>query len=456
MSVVAHSFPLTAGAARAAAGPVLGLPGTDAVEVVLTASRMGLTRYARSEIIQNIVRNELRAQVRVVVGDRVASAATNQLDAASLMRAAARAREAATVSLPDEGFPGLPSPERVGRAEGIFRWDEDTAIASPDRRAAAVRAMLAASGSDNSAGIFETSAHCFAVINSLGIDCFDAFTRCVTTCLVDDGEATGWGEASSHAVSQIDPESAARTAASKAARGHDPVEAEPGEHAVLLEPSAVALMLDYLSYVGMGAKQVLDGESFLATRAGEQVAAPCVTVEDDVRHGDSVGIGFDFEGVPRRKACIIESGRAVGPVTDLRTAPALGVTPSGHYSGWSEFGPYASNVVMHDGDASTEDLLAAVGDGFLVTRFHYVNVLDRPSTLLTGMTRDGTFRIRGGQIAEPVRNFRFSQSVLDALAATTRVGSEVRAFPPDFGSFGSFVAPSLAVGAFNFASTTTH
>ena len=456
MSVVAHSFPLTAGAARAAATPVLDLQGVDAIEVVLSASRTGLTRYARSEIIQSLVRNDLRAQVRVVIGDRVASAATNQLDAESLRKAAERAREAATLSLPDEGFPGLPSPEKVGRAEGIFRWDEDTATASPDRRAAAVRQILAASGSDNTAGIFETSAHCFAVINSLGIDCFDAFTRCVTTCLVDDGEATGWGEASSHAVSQVDPEAAARTASAKAASGHDPIEAEPGEHAVLLEPSAVALLLDYLSYVGMGAKQVLDGESFLATRSGEQVAAPSITVEDDVHHDDSVGIGFDFEGVPRRKACIIESGRAVGPVTDLRTAPSLGVTPSGHYSGWSEFGPYASNVVMRQGDASHGELLAAVGDGFLVTRFHYVNVLDRPSTLLTGMTRDGTFRIRGGEIAEPVRNFRFSQSVLEALGATARVGSEVRAFPPDFGSFGSFVAPALAVGAFNFASTTTH
>lgn len=456
MSVVAHNFPLAAGASRAAAAPALDLPGADAVEVVFSASMTGLTRYARSEIIQNIVRNDTRAQVRVVVGDRVASAATNQLDAESLLATAARAREAALVSLPDADFPGLPVPQKVGRADAVFRWDEATASASPGQRAQGVREILAAAGADNAAGIFETSAHCFAVINSHGIDCFDAFTRCVTTCLVDDGEATGWGEASSHSIGDVDPEATARTAASKSARGHGAVEADPGSHAVLLEPSAVALMLDYLSYVGLGAKQVLDGESFFATRAGEQVAAPSITVEDDVSHEDSVGIGFDFEGVPRRRACLIESGRAVGPVTDLRTAPKLGVAPSGHYSGWSELGPYASNVVMHPGGASHEDLVAAVGDGFLVTRFHYVNVLDRPSTLLTGMTRDGTFRIRGGEIAEPVRNFRFSQSVLGALEATTDVGADVAAFPPDFGSFGSYVAPALAVGAFNFASTTTH
>lgn len=456
MTIVAPSFPLTGGAARAAAAPVLDLPDVDAVEVVLTSSMTGLTRYARSEIIQNIVRNEVRAQVRVVIGDRVASAATNQLSVDSLGAAADRAREAAFVSLPDEDFPGLPRPETVGRADGIFRWDEATASASPERRAQAVRDMLAASGSDNAAGIFETSAHCFAVINSLGIDCFDAFTRCITTCLVDDGEATGWGEASSHSILEVDREDAARTAASKAAAGHAASEAAPGEYPVVLEPAAVALMLDYLSYVGMGAKQVLEGESFFSTRSGERVAAPAITVEDDVYHEASVGIGFDFEGVPRRKTCIIDSGRAVGPVTDLRTAPKLGVAPSGHYSGWGDVGPSASNVVLHPGDASTEELIGQVNDGFLVTRFHYVNVLDRPATLLTGMTRDGTFRIRRGEVAEPVHNFRFTQSVLEALRATVRVGATTAAFPPDFGSFGSFVAPALATERFRFASTTTH
>ena len=456
MSVVAPSFPLTAGAARVSAQPALDLPGADAVEVVLTASRTGLSRYARSEITQNVVRNEVRAQVRVVIDHRVATAATNQLDPASMVATARRALEAARVSPVDEEFPGLATPQRDGRAKGIFRWDETTAGASPERRAQGVSDMLAVTHAKDAAGIFETSAHCFAVINSLGIDCFDAFTRCIATCLLHEGDATGWGEASSHSIIDVDREAAARTAASKAVRGHDPSEAEPGIYPVVLEPAAVALLLDYLSYVGMGAKQVLDGESFFATRGGEPVAAPTITIEDDVYDDHSVGIGFDFEGVPRRKVCIIDGGRAVGPVTDLRTAPKLGVAPSGHFSGWTEYGPGASNVVLHPGDASMEELIGGVTDGFLVTRFHYVNVLDRPATLMTGMTRDGTFRIRDGEIAEPVRNFRFTQSVLDALESTEAVGAEVAAFPPDFGSFGSFVAPALRVGRFNFASTTTH
>jgi PmbA protein len=169
-----------------------------------------------------------------------------------------------------------------------------------------------------------------------------------------------------------------------------------------------------------------------------------------------VGVGFDFEGVPKRRVAVIDSGRATGPVTDLRTATRLGVQSSGHYSGSNEFGPYASNVVLEPGDASLEELVAGIDDGFLVTRFHYVNVLDRPETLLTGMTRDGTFRIRKGELAGAVRNFRFAQSVLGVLASTRRIGKQLGSFAPEFGAFGWTVAPAVHVGDFHFASTTSH
>ena len=434
----------------------MDVPEADGVEVVVAASDTALTRYALSEIIQNTVRSDVRAYVRVVVGDQFGIAATNQLDQASMKATAARALEAARASRPDPDFPGLPSPERVGRAEGVFRWDEETSKTTAAARAEAVRTLIATSGSSNAAGIFETSSHCFGVVNSKGIDCWDRFTRCITTCLVDEDGGTGWGEASSHAVGEVDVEAAARSAAGKARSSRNPAAAEPGDYEVVLEPAATAMLMEYLAYMGFGGKQVIDGESFLATRAGEVVATPDITVADDVYDPLSVGIGFDFEGVPKRVVTVIDQGHAVAPVTDLRTAPKLELSPSGHFSGSVEYGPHASNVVLRPGTKSREDLISGVKDGILVTRFHYVNLLDRPTTLLTGMTRDGTFRIRDGEAAEPVNNFRFSQSVLDALASTVEVGSDIAAFAPDFGSFGSNAAPSLRVGGFRFASTTSH
>lgn len=447
---------ITADEARAAAESILGWPGTDGVEVTVHASATGVTRYANSQIIQSTERDELRVYVRVVTEGRLATATTNQLDAERLERAVRNALEAAQSSLPDEDFKGLADPEVVGRAEPIERLDADTSGATADRRAAAVRSILDAAGRGSVAGVVETGVQAYGVFNSKGIDCFDSYSRANVTALVDDGEATGWGEASSHAIGDLDWEAVGRLAAHKAASGHDAGDAEPGDYEVVLEAPAVATMLDYLAYVGFGAKQVLDGESFLSTATGTEVAAPSVTIADDAWHPRSVGIGFDFEGVPRQRVDVIESGVAKGPVTDLRTAAQLDAQPTGHYSGSNEWGPYASNVVLEVGDQTYEDLVGAVSDGLLVTRFHYVNVLDRPSTLLTGMTRDGTYRIRDGAIAEPVRNLRFSQSVLAALASVEGIGRDLQSFAPDFASFGSAVAPAVRVGTFHFSSGTSH
>lgn len=449
-------LPVEHDVARRAAQAVLDLDGADGVEVVVSGSHTALTRYANSEIIQNTVRNELRAYVRVATGERTASATTNQLDEKHLRSAADAALEAARASRPDPDFPGLPDPDSVGRAEGLFAWDDATANASPARRAAAVADILTAADADNAAGVFETSAHAYGVFSSTGIDCFDAYTRCVTTCLVNVDNATGWGEASSHAIAEVDVASAARRAADKGKSGAATTDAKPGTYEVVLEESAVATLIDFLSYSGFGAKAVIEGESFLSSRAGKKVAADPVTVADDVAFPGSVGIGFDFEGVPKRRVAVIDAGTATGPVTDLRTAGKLGTSSTGHFSGSTEWGPYASNIVLEPGKKSLEDMIGSVDKGLLVTRFHYVNILDRPGTLLTGMTRDGTFAIQGGEIAGAVHNLRFTQSVLDALASVEDVGRQTAAFAPEYGSFGSTVAPALRIGEFRFTSGTSH
>jgi PmbA protein len=448
--------PVAHDAAHRAAGYVLDHPGADEVEVLITASRTGLTRYAGSEIIQNTARDEVRAYVRVVVGDKLASASTNQLDAEHLRRTAESAIEAARASRDDVEWPGLPAPDAAGSPSPLFRWDEATASSLPKERAEAISKVLDEAGGHSAAGIFETSAHVYSVFSSTGIDCYDAFTRCICTCLVDSGAATGWGEASSAAASEVNVRAAARRAVAKATAGTPAADVRPGAYEVVLEPAAVATLLEYLSYTGFGAKQVVEGESFLVELAGSRVATPAITIADDVSHPKSVGIAFDFEGVPRRRVAVIDRGTATGPVSDRRTAGKLGVQSTGHYSGSTEFGPYAFNVVMSPGDAGSSELIGGVRRGLLVTRFHYVNILDRRATLLTGMTRDGTFRIADGEVAEPVCNLRFTQSVLEALGSALAVGGELSAFAPDYGAFGSTVAPAVRLEEFTFTSTTSH
>jgi predicted Zn-dependent protease len=80
---------------------------------------------------------------------------------------------------------------------------------------------------------------------------------------------------------------------------------------------------------------------------------------------------------------------------------------------------------MAGGDAaSTDDLAELVGDGIYVNRLHYLSIVDPRGGVLTGMTRDGTFRIRDGKVAEPLVNLRFTVAMSDVLAEVPGLARE--------------------------------
>jgi len=88
-----------------------------------------------------------------------------------------------------------------------------------------------------------------------------------------------------------------------------------------------------------------------------------------------------------------------------------------------------------------------------VTRFHYTNVIHPKQGIITGMTRDGLFLIEGGRVTAPVRNLRFTQSYLEALAGIEAVGAERRTLQ---GFLGTVVVPAMRIASFTFTGSTEH
>ena len=101
-----------------------------------------------------------------------------------------------------------------------------------------------------------------------------------------------------------------------------------------------------------------------------------------------------------------------------------------------------------------EDLIGAVERGLLVTRFHYSNVVNPMETTITGMTRDGTWRIEDGKVTRPVKNMRFTQSILEALTNSELVGRDVEIAGEFF--FAASRVPALLIRGFNFSSASDH
>jgi predicted Zn-dependent protease len=64
------------------------------------------------------------------------------------------------------------------------------------------------------------------------------------------------------------------------------------------------------------------------------------------------------------------------------------------------------------------ELCAPIERGVYVTRLWYTNAVRPNETLITGVTRDGTFLIEDGRIAAPLEDMRMTDSVLRVLANT--------------------------------------
>jgi len=86
-------------------------------------------------------------------------------------------------------------------------------------------------------------------------------------------------------------------------------------------------------------------------------------------------------------------------------------------------------MVMDAGKSGVKDLIAGVENGIYITHFWYVNYLNPMLTMVTGLTRDGTFRIENGAVGGPIVDMRMNQSILEALVNCRMLSSERKLYP---------------------------
>jgi predicted Zn-dependent protease len=224
----------------------------------------------------------------------------------------------------------------------------------------------------------------------------------------------------------------------------------------VLEPYAVADLLHWFGFDSFNALAFLEERSFFAGRIGEPAFDPKVTIVDDALDPRGLPSAFDFEGTPKQRVPLVEEGVVRGPVWDRTTAARAGRASTGHALPAAErsFGPLPTAVAVAPGEAtSLEELADLVGDGIHVTRVHYLSVVNPREGVITGMTRDGTFRIRDGEVAEPLVNLRFTVALPDVLADVPGLTREtplvnLTEFYDDRWAYG-YRVPALATADFN-------
>jgi predicted Zn-dependent protease len=151
----------------------------------------------------------------------------------------------------------------------------------------------------------------------------------------------------------------------------------------------------------------------------------------------------------------VESGRVVGLAHDRRTAARFSErygqkihSTGGAVAGGERYGAFPLNpVISVTGDSRpVEDLLGDLGDGLWVNEFWYTRVLDPRTLVVTGLTRNGLYVVRNGQVVGTAPNLRFTQSYLAALGPGQVVMAGNDLSPTATG----VIAPSLAISSWRF------
>jgi PmbA protein len=423
-------------------------------EAVAHSERSGLARFAGSEVHQPTLIENAVVSLRVVNGNRTGVATTNRVDADGLAELAARASAAAESAPPDDDFPGLaPSaePTQVGG------YDDATAALGPEDQARLAAAAIDAAGEIPVYGFFTSAVAELAIASSTGLSVEQRMTDASALVVAAAEGRSGYAEQTAWRAADVDPAQVTREASEKAARTEGAGTLEPGVYRAVLEPYAFADLLDYFSHDSLGALGLLEKRGYLSGKLGERIFDEKITIRDDPLDPQGLPKAFDFEGTPKQPVPLVEDGVARNVVWDRTTAARAGngVVTTGHAGPVEsrDWGPLPYCLSVAPGEAESVDALAAlVGDGIYITRLHYLGVIDSREGVVTGMTRDGTFRIRDGKIGEPLVNLRFTVSVPDLLRdvyGLTRTASLVNSqnFYGDRYPYG-VLAPALAAARF--------
>lgn len=425
-----------------------------------------------------------RRNIEVTVHRRIGSGAggsvtTNQIDDAAL-EAAVRAAERISRS---RGRPVDPSPApkvpSYTRPASAPIWSDRTAGLEIAERAQVVRKMIEPAEAEGllSAGYLELRASAAATYTTAYRDLLtgeyspveNPYVRwtqaqCSNTVFDVSGMGSGWAGLSSYDWGRIasETEAMARRAVQKCKASRNPVALEPGRYTVILEPQAVADLLEIFVRSllrdrpenprdAVGGPWRLDFDQatgLFLTRMGLKVVDERITIEHDPL---DPRLGIVMSPLERpgpvtwiEKGVLVRLGHSfVKGITELEGVDGMHQLRAG------------TGYRMSGGETSVEEMIRTTRRGLLVTRFSNVRELDNKSLLATGLTRDGLWLIENGEITKAVKNFRFTESPLFVLNNVEQLGEPVPVFRPtkkEDGELTPAIVPPIKARDFSFTS----
>lgn len=428
---------------------ILELSEADHCRVRINSGWRGYTRVATNRITSAGGSEKTSVNITSVFGQRVASVETNRLSDDDLRQAVRRSEDMARIAPVDPEYIAELGPQTIAPISGYY---ESTGELSPQTRAeaAALAIQQAQSADQVVASYMDVNAGSTALATSNGFYGSHASTGVAYTLTSrsPDGMKSGWAGDEANNWTNIESQRVADDAVRKC-RDWRKTALDPGEYTVILEPTAVGMLMRNMVNV-FNQRTADEGRSFFSkpgggNRIGESLFDDRVNILSDPAYLDAETSPFDNVGQPLARQNWVRSGRLQELARSRYWAQQQNQQPLAS----------PSNLIMAGGNDSLEEMIASTRRGVLITRFWYIRGLNPRVISYTGLTRDGTFLIENGRITRPVTNFRFNQSMVDMLRNIEMLSPSVRVAASESSSVSTpIVVPAIKVANFNLSSVS--
>lgn len=377
--------------------------------------------------------------VRVWIGARAGYAFGTELSERGLKDLGARAVTAAEVADEDEHaaaphFAGdYPTLEGL-RDDSISSWGTDRVVEL------ALGVESAALGADEKVGGVETAVYAdsddaMAILSSTGVQCAYEASSCyafVQALAGSEGsKETGLGFEMARSPDRLDPDAIGSEGAERATAMIGASKPPSRSCPVIFDPTVAASFAGLIGG-GLSADSVQRGRSPFAELLGETVASEALVMHDDGLASEGLAASpCDDEGLPRERTALIADGKLQTFLYDSYTARRGDVQRAGNASRAGYRSPPtvgASNLTIATGEHSTPDLLAKAGEGVYVTDVAGLHSGVNPVNGTFSVGASGRL-IKGGALADPVREFTIASDLVSMLKAILQTGSEGRWVP---------------------------
>lgn len=236
-----------------------------------------------------------------------------------------------------------------------------------------------------------------------------------------------------------------------------------GRYDTVLPSGSVADLYVYMMWVS-GARDAHEGQSVFSkkgggTRVGEKLANVALQLFSDPAHPQLSGAPFVAASASSPFTSVFDNGQPQAKVnwfTDGVLQSLVQTRASAKLTSLP-YTPIGDNLIMSvdGGQGSLDDLVKKVDHGLLLTTMWYIRMVDPNSLLLTGLTRDGVYYVKNGEIQGATNNFRWNDSPVSLLSRIAHAGATEWTQPREWaGDITSMATPPLVVKDFNMSTVS--